>query len=221
MDDWRLFIAALATITMVVGNLVAIQQKNIKRLLAYSSIGQVGFLLVGIAALDPGNADGASAILLHLAGYVASTLAAFFVAIIYYNQTGKEDIPDYDGLAERSPFLALAMSIALFSLAGMPLFAGFATKFILFQTAANQGLLWLAAIAVVMSFISLYYYLVVIRHMYLGKPSESTRFPIAWMEYTALAALTVGVIFIGVYPQPLFDAVAESTRFLYVAGGLG
>ena len=220
VDDWRLFIAALATITMIVGNLVAIQQKNIKRLLAYSSIGQVGFLLVGIAALDPGNTDGASAILLHLAGYVASTLAAFFVAIIYYNQTGKEDIPDYDGLAERSPFLALAMSIALFSLAGMPLFAGFATKFILFQTAANQGLLWLASIAVVMSFISLYYYLVVIRHMYLGKPSERTRFPIAWMEYTALATLTVGVIFIGVYPQPLFDAVAESTRFLYIAGGL-
>ena len=122
---------------MILGNLVAIQQRNIKRLLAYSSIGQVGFLLMGIAALSSTNTDAASALVLHLAGYVVSTMAAFVAAIIYFNWTGKDDIADYDGLAERAPFVALTMSIALFSLAGMPLFAGFATKFILFQAAGE------------------------------------------------------------------------------------
>ncbi|MFQ6019694.1 MAG: NADH-quinone oxidoreductase subunit N, partial [Dehalococcoidia bacterium] len=129
LDDWRLFIAALAAATMTLGNLVAIQQHNIKRLLAYSSIGQVGFLLMGVAALSDANTDAASALVFHLAGYVVSNLAAFICAIVYYNWTGKDEIADYDGLAERAPFVALCMSIALFSLAGMPLFAGFATKF--------------------------------------------------------------------------------------------
>ncbi|MFQ6019685.1 MAG: hypothetical protein ACE5KW_02905, partial [Dehalococcoidia bacterium] len=106
---------------------------------------------------------------------------------------------------------------ALFSLAGMPLFAGFATKFVLFQAAADQDLLWLAAIAVFMSFVSLYYYLVVIRHMYLGKPSEPTRFPTPWLEYGALSLLVAGVFLIGLYPQPLFNAVEESTAFIFTA----
>ena len=217
VDDWRLFIAALATITMILGNLVAIQQKNIKRLFAYSSIGQVGFLMVGMASLSATNTDAASAILLHLVGYVISTLAAFVVAIVYFNLTGKQKVSDYAGLAERAPFLALVMSIALFSLAGMPLFAGFATKFILFQTAANEGLLWLAAVAVVMSFISLYYYLVVIKHMYIGKASESTRLSVSWIEYAVIGSLAVGVLFVGIYPQALFNAVEASTQFLYTA----
>src|SRR3970040_2277044 len=162
VDDWRVFVAVVAAATMVLGNLVAIQQHNIKRLLAYSSIGQVGFLLMGIAALSP---DAASALVLHLVGYVITTLAAFVCVIIYYNWTGKEEIRDFAGLAERAPYLALSLSIALFSLAGMPLFAGFATKFLLFQAAANEDLLWLSAVAVFMSFVSLYYYLVIVKQM--------------------------------------------------------
>ena len=213
-DDWRLFIAVLAAATMVLGNLVAIQQHNIKRLLAYSSIGQVGFLLMGIAALSP---DAASALVLHLVGYVITNLAAFICVIIYYNWTGKEEIRDFAGLAERAPYLALSLSIALFSLAGMPLFAGFATKFILFQAAAQEDLLWLAGLAVTMSFVSLYYYLVIVKQMYLGEPEEPTRFPTPWLEYGALTALVAGIFVVGLYPQPVFDAVEDSTAVIVPA----
>lgn len=214
IDEWRYFIAALAAATMVLGNLVAIQQRNIKRLLAYSSIGQVGYLTMGIAALSP---EAASALLLHLIGYVITNLAAFVAIITYHNWTGKEEIKDFAGLAERAPFLALSLSIALFSLAGMPLFAGFATKFILFQAAAQEDLLWLAAIAVAMSFVSLYYYLVVIKEMYLGRPEQPTRFPTPPIEYGALAVLVVGVMIIGLYPLPIFEAVDDSIVSLFAA----
>ena len=219
LDDWRLFIAALSAATMTLGNLVAIQQHNIKRLLAYSSIGQVGFLLMGIAALSPEGAPppAASALVLHLVGYVITNLAAFVCVIIYYNWTGKEEIKDYAGLAERAPFLALSLSVALFSLAGMPLFAGFATKFILFQATAEEDLLWLAALAAFMSFVSLYYYLTVVKQMYLGVPEETTRFPTPWLEYGALSLLVVGVFLVGLYPQLIFNAVDQSTSFIFAA----
>ena len=209
VDDWRYFIAVVAAATMALGNLVAIQQHNIKRLLAYSSIGQVGYLMIGIASLSATNADAASALVLHLVGYVITNLAAFVCVIIYYNWTGKEEIEDYRGLAERAPYLALALSISLFSLAGMPLFAGFATKFILFQAAAEADLLWLSGVAVFFSFVSLYYYLTVVKVMYLGEPEEPTRFPTPWLEYGALTLLIAGVFLLGLYPQPVFDAVEE------------
>ena len=212
IDDWRYFIAGLAAATMILGNLVAIQQSNVKRLLAYSSIGQVGYLLMGIAALSP---DSGSALVLHMMGYVVTNLAAFVCVIIYYNWTGKEEVKDFAGLAERAPFLAVCLSIALFSLAGMPLFAGFATKFILFQAAAQEDLLWLAGVAVTMSFVSLYYYLIIVKEMYLGQPEEPSRFPTPWLEYGALSLLIAGVFLIGLYPQPVFDAVETSTDTIF------
>ncbi|MFQ5471575.1 MAG: NADH-quinone oxidoreductase subunit N [Dehalococcoidia bacterium] len=212
IDDWRYFIAALAVATMVLGNLVAIQQHNIKRLLAYSSIGQVGYLLIGIAALSP---EAGSALVLHLVGYVITNLAAFVCVIVFYNRTGKEEIADFAGLAERAPFLALSLTVALFSLSGMPLFAGFVTKFILFQAAADADLLWLAGVGVTMSFVSLYYYLVIIRQMYIGKTETKTRFPIPWMEYGAIAVLIGGVFFLGLYPSPVFEAIDDSTATIF------
>jgi NADH-quinone oxidoreductase subunit N len=212
IDDWRYFIAGLSAATMILGNLVAIQQSNIKRLLAYSSIGQVGYLLMGIAALSP---DSASALVLHMMGYVVTNLAAFVCVIIYYNWTGKEEIKDFAGIRDTAPLIAAALSVALFSLAGMPLFAGFATKFILFQAAAEEDLLWLAGIAVTMSFVSLYYYLIIIKEMFLGKPEDGLAFPTPWLEYGALALLIAGVFLIGLYPQPVFDAVDTSTAVLF------
>jgi NADH-quinone oxidoreductase subunit N len=205
-------IALLATATMLVGNLVAIQQHNIKRLLAYSSVGQVGYLLIGIAALSP---IGASALLFHLAGYAVTNLAAFLVVIAVFNLTGKDEIEDFSGLAETAPFLALALAIALFSLAGMPLFAGFFTKFILFQAGVQQGLLWLVGIALVNSFISLYYYLLVIKAMYIGTPEQPVRFHVPGVMTAVIAVLLLGVFFIGIYPGPLLDAAESATRFLF------
>src|SRR3972149_2768097 len=172
LDDWQWMFAALAAVTMVLGNLVALQQHNIKRLLAYSSIGQVGYMLMALAAL---SSDTASALLLHMAGYVITNLAAFTCIIGWDNPTGKEEIADFRGMAERAPLLAASLAAALFSLSGMPLFAGFLTKFILFQAVADEGLLWLSVIAVVMSFVSLYYYLMVIKELYISQPEEPGR----------------------------------------------
>jgi len=221
VDDWRVFIAVLSAATMALGNLVAIQQHNIKRLLAYSSIGQVGYLMMGIAALTPDNADAASALVLHLVGYVITNLAAFVCVIIYYNWTGKEEIKDFAGARTRAPFLTYALSISLFSLAGMPLFAGFATKFILFQAAANQDLLWLAGVAVFFSFVSLYYYLVVIKEMFLEDPEEPTSFPVPWAEYAALSLLVAGVLVVGLYPQPVFDVAEDAAVAVAAAPASG
>ena len=164
IDDWQVIVAVLAVITMTVGNLVAMAQHNIKRLLAYSSIGQVGFLLVGIAALSTLGSNG---VMLHLVGYAFTNMVVFVGVIAFFNMTGKEEISDLGGLADRNPFLAASIAIGMFSLAGLPFFAGFTTKFYLFNAAASEDLLWLAAIAVLNSLFSLYYYLNVIRQMYI------------------------------------------------------
>ena len=137
IDDWRIIVAVLAVVTMTIGNLMAIPQTNIKRLLAYSSIGQVGFLLVGLAALSP---LASNAIMLHLIGYAFTNMAVFVGVIAFFNMTGKEEIADFAGLADRHPFIAASIAIGMFSLAGLPIFAGFVTKFYLFIAAANEGL---------------------------------------------------------------------------------
>ena len=212
IDDWRMIIAVLAAVTMTVGNLVAIQQRNIKRLLAYSSISQVGFLLVGVAALSP---MATSAILLYLTGYAVTNLAAFLCVIAFHNLTGKDDIPDFAGLAERAPFIAMSMAVALFSLAGLPIFAGFVTKFYLFAAAAKEGMLWLVAIAVLNSLISLYYYLLVIKQMYIGATEDRSRFRVPVLTHGVLGVLTLGVILVGIYPAPLVDAVDRAAKLLF------
>ena len=144
-DDWSWMVAGIAAATMIYGNLVALQQHNIKRLMAYSSIGQVGYMLMGLAGLSH---DTASALVLHLTGYMVTNMAIFVVIIAWYNMTGHEEIADFRGMRERAPLLAGVMAGALFSLAGLPLFAGFVTKFILFQAVTDAGYYWLAGIAV-------------------------------------------------------------------------
>ena len=211
-DDWQWMIAALAAITMVVGNLVALQQSNIKRLLAYSSIGQVGYMLMALAALSSASA---SALLLHLSGYVITNLAAFICIIAWYNLTDKEEIRDFRGMAERAPLLAAVLAAALFSLSGMPLFAGFFTKFILFQAVASEGFLWLAVIAVTMSFVSLYYYLMVIKEMYISEPEEPGRLQVPVLLSGLAVALVAGVFYVGIYPRHLFEVAEEATKLLF------
>ncbi len=209
--EWGIVIAIIAAMSMTVGNLVAIQQRNMMRLLAYSSIAQVGYLLIGLAAL---NSFTASAVLLHIAGYGVSNLVAFMCATAYFNLTGKDEIRDYAGLAERSPLLALSMAIGLFSLAGLPFFAGFITKFYLFTAAADSGLLWLVAVAVINSLISLYYYIQVVRQMYISQPQEMNRLPIPRLTVGTLVVLLAAVILIGIYPAPVLSAVETAVQVL-------
>ena len=211
LDDWRGIIAGLAVATILLGNLVAITQTNVKRMLAYSSIGQAGYLLLGVAALSTLASNG---ILFHLVGYSATNFAAFSCVIAYQNMTGKEEISDYAGLAHRQPFLAMVLSVSLFSLAGLPIFSGFASKFYLFTAVAAQDLLWLVIIAIVGSVISLYYYLMVIKQMYMGQPSENGRLALGQPMSVVLAGLLVAVVLFGVYPGPLIELIEEATAVL-------
>jgi len=213
-SDWSWMIAGIAAATMILGNLIALQQHNIKRLMAYSSIGQVGYMLMGIAGLSHNTA---SALVLHMTGYMISNMAIFVVVIALYNLTGNEEIADFRGMRERAPLLAGVLAGALFSLAGLPLFAGFATKFILFQAVTNEGYLWLAAIGIVTSVISLYYYLQVMRQAFVEAPAEgegSLNVPL--LMNGLAAALMLGVFYVGVYPQQLFDIIDNATGFLFV-----
>jgi len=230
IDDWRILIAVLAVATMSVGNLAAMVQHNVKRLLAYSSIGQVGYLLVGIAALSHLASNG---IMLHIVGYAFTSMAVFVGVIAFFNMTGKEEIKDMAGLADSHPFLAASIAIGLFSLAGLPFFAGFATKFYLFNAAANEDMLWLAGIAVLNSLFSLYYYLNVIRQMYIEpKPVPADEKQVIEEDGRAvtlsqrpsllltgvLAAMVLGTIFVGVYPFPIVEAIEAATTALAIGG---
>ena len=211
--DWQWMLASLAVATMVVGNLVAIQQSNIKRLLAYSSIGQVGFMLMAITTVS--DASG-SALLLHLAGYLITNLAVFIAVIAFYNRTGSEEIEDFRGLAETQPYLALVITTALFSLSGMPLLAGFVTKFVLFQAAAEEGFLWLATVAVIMSTVSLYYYLKVIRQMYVAEPAEGdSRWRLSPVAYVTTGVLFLGIFLVGLWATPIFEAADGASAMLF------
>jgi len=214
IDDWQWMIAGIAVATMVVGNLVALQQRNIKRLLAYSSIGQVGFMLMAITAISD---ETGSALLLHLTGYLLTNLAVFMAIIAFYNQTGKEQIVDFRGLAQTNPYLALVITSGLFSLAGMPLLAGFLTKFILFQAVVSEGYTWLVLIALVASTVSLYYYLQVIKQMYLYQPEggDTQRWRLTPTGYLATGALLVGVVWVGVYATPFYTVADRAIAPLF------
>ena len=221
IDDWRIIVAVMAAATMTVGNLVAIAQHNIKRLLAYSSIGQVGFLLVGITALSTDSHLGSNGVMLHLVGYMATNLAVFGGVIVFFNMTGKEEISDFAGLGDTHPFIAATISIGMFSLAGLPFFAGFTTKFYLFAAAANEGYLWLAGLAIFNSLVSLYYYLMVVRQMYIQPapahnpgPGHALVSPSPLMV-GVLAIMVVGIFFVGVYPSPLVEAADAASSALF------
>ena len=230
VSDWQLVLAILAALTMVVGNMGALVQRNIKRLLAYSSIAHVGYLLVGITALAAVGADdtvsvelshlASNGVMLHLVAYAVTNMAAFLVVSAVYNITLKEDIADLAGLARRAPHLAAVLAAALFSLAGLPIFAGFVSKFYLFNAAAAQGLLWLAGLAIFTSLISLYYYLNIVRQMYIESAEDMTPIPVPRLTTGVLTVLFMGMVFLGVYPAPLMDAIQNASDVILSSEGV-
>ena len=210
LAEWQGMVAGIAVASIAIGNLVAIAQTNIKRMLAYSSIGQAGYLLLGVAALSPFAANG---ILFHLVAYSATNFAAFCCVIAFENMTGKEDIKDYAGLHKRHPYLALVFSAALFSLAGLPIFAGFASKFYLFTAVAASGLLWGVAVAALGSLISLYYYLMIIRVMYVSEPEGAADPRDAHAEAASHAPESGG--------HPIAPVTAHGAHLPTIQGGAG
>jgi NADH-quinone oxidoreductase subunit N len=205
---WVLILVAASILSMTYGNIVAIAQKNIKRLLAYSGIAQIGNVLIGLAA---GTKMGSDAILFYLLTYLFANLGAFAIVIAVNQAIGSDEIEDYSGLGRRSPFLAFAMLIFLLSLAGVPPLAGFVGKLYIFVAAIKEGLYTLIAVGLINIVISLYYYLIVVKKMYIVEPhdpsSVSISAPMKVVVYVGLA----GTLAIGIYPQPVIDWVVAAT----------
>ena len=219
--DWQPILIVLAVLTMIGGNLLALVQKNMKRLLAYSSIGHAGYLLMGLATLVGVSDEGivskelthlvSNGLIFHMVAYGATNFAIFFCLIIVYNSTGREDIQGLSGLASRQPLVALVMVCSLFSLAGMPVFAGFTSKFYLFNAVASQGFLLLVGVGIIASLISLYYYLTVARYLYIEKISDNSMIYVSFNSKLILIALLMFMILGGVYPSPLMDLIQTAT----------
>src|SRR5436853_3861094 len=193
-------IVVIALLTLIYGNLAALPQANLKRLLAYSSIAHAGYLLIGVACFD------VSAISFYLAAYLLMTLLSFAVLIIVAQQTG-EQIADFDGLAKRSPFLAFAMLVGMISLAGVPFTAGFFGKFFIFYAAIAQRQVALLVVGVITVGCGFYYYLKVVRAMYWQSTAKMDKIPISALSRVAMSALILAIIGLGVYPQPILDAL--------------
>lgn len=212
--NWILLIAVLSAVSMTLGNLLALPQRNIKRMLAYSSISHAGFLLIGVAAFR--GDFGTPGLLIYLLGYMFTQLGAFFVAALIGQQLGTDDIPDYAGLSRRAPVTALLMAVFMLSLTGLPPTSVFIGKFYVLAGAIDNGLLWLAIVGVVNSVISLYYYAGVIRAMYV-MPAASTvplREPAALQVALGIAGL--GTLLIGLYPQPIIDLARSAVLLLRI-----
>jgi NADH-quinone oxidoreductase subunit N len=204
---WVIVIAALSVFSMTLGNALAIPQKNIKRLLAYSSISHAGYALIGVAALSE---LGIASVVFYLIVYVVTNLAAFGIVAAFWRISGSDQISDYAALSRRSPKLALIMMVTFLSLAGMPPLGGFVAKFFVFAAAVNAGLVWLAIIGVLNTIVGLYYYLVVLKVVYLYRSEEEDKpVPLTRPYALALTILVAGIILLGT----LFGPWAEwSTR---------
>ena len=205
LSTWHPLVVALSAISMILGNLVALQQRNIKRMLAYSGIAQAGYLLVAVAA---NSTRGSAAVAAYLFLYMFANMGAFLTASAVRQNVGDYEIPSYRALSQRAPLVSLGLLILLLSLGGIPPLAGFVGKFHLFWAAVeDSSLWWLVLLGALMSVVSLYYYLMVIRQMYILEDSPAERSPLVINPPLALAIwiCVIATVAIGVWPRPLFE----------------
>jgi NADH-quinone oxidoreductase subunit N len=215
-DDWKHLFAVLAAVTMIVGNLMAIRQTNIRRLLGYSSIAQAGNFLVGLAAISAtANGDtqlGASGVVFFLATYAFTNLGAFFAIMAISNQTNSDEIADYAGMGRRAPIPAAVLLFCLLSLTGLPPTAGFIAKIYIFNAAVQADLVWLVIIAVLNTAVSAFYYMGVARRMYVGTADGESAISTPPFQQAILVAAALGVVTFGVYPIPLIEAAQRAVN---------
>lgn len=215
-STWTLIFAALAAITMTVGNLLALPQTNIKRLLAYSSVSHAGYALIGVVAF---NQLGATSVVFYLAAYIVTNLLAFGLVMAFSRITGLEEITDYAGLSRRNPFMALMMLAAFLSLAGMPPFGGFVAKVFVFAAGVQAGYTWLVVVGIINSIIGVYYYLNVLKYVYLyrmpNEDEEQHPVPLTRPYTIALVVLTIGVILVGTVFAPWFGWASDGAFLLF------
>jgi len=211
-EAWTGLVAWIAGLTILYGNLGAIPQKNIKRLLGYSSIGHAGYFLIGVAA---GTSLGATAINFYLVSYLFTNLAVFLVVIAFSRQVGSDEIRDYAGLSRRSPLLAATLLVALLSLAGIPPLSGFFGKFLLLLSAFHQAHLVLGLVGLAGVIISLYYYLLIVKTMYADPPAEAAPIPIAFSIRVALYVCLAAMVGIGIFQGPWVQLAFTTVRGLF------
>jgi NADH-quinone oxidoreductase subunit N len=209
---WGPAAAALATATMLAGNLMALPQKNTKRLLAYSGIAQIGYMLVGIAAA---SASGTAMVLFYLVAYVFGNMGAFLVVEAVARSEGSESTSAFRGLAQRSPLLALAMLLFLLSLGGIPFVAGFWAKLYVFWAAAERGLYWLVLVGAILTVVALFYYLVIARSMYIEAPAREERVRVAPALALSLVLCVLGIVVLGLYPKSVVMAALRVSAPLF------
>ncbi len=214
---WSNVLATIAALSMILGNLAAITQDNVKRMLAYSSIAHAGYVLLGIIAL---NAFGLSGILVYSVVYVFANLGIWSVVLMLRrHEYAGEPVDDFEGLSRRAPLRAFAMVIFLLSLGGIPPTAGFIGKYYLFSAAVQSGFGWLAIIAVLMSAVSMFYYLRLVVAMYLKEGREADVAITPALRFVAAVCLVV-TLFLGIYPPPMIQKVAESSQAVAVRAAL-
>src|SRR3954470_10025570 len=196
---WVPVLSALAGLTIVAGNLMAIPQQNVKRLLAYSGVAHIGYMLIGIAAM---SANGAGMVLFYLVAYLFGNMGAFLVVQAVGSAEGSDSMSGYRGLAQRSPVLALSMLVFLLSLGGIPFVAGFWAKLFIFKAAIDQHMYALALLGAVLTIVALYYYLVLASRMYIDAPEKPARVTLALPLLLAILICAIGVVVMGIYPEP-------------------
>jgi NADH-quinone oxidoreductase subunit N len=211
--QWTGIVSGLAVATMTVGNLIALAQTDIKRLLAYSSIAHAGYVLIGVVAV---STLGAASAVFYLVAYVFTNLVAFGVVVLFARSAGTDQIEAYAGLSRRSPLLALAMMVALLSLGGMPPFAGFVAKVYVFAAAVESGLIWLAVVGVLNAIIGLYYYLTVLKVIYLYRSEDDDkRIVVPVGSALALVVCSLGIILVGTFSAPWLEWALTTAASLF------
>ena len=223
-EAWEWMMYAVIILTITVGNLFAIRQKNMKRFMAFSSVSQAGYLMLGVMAADQ---LGMASMMFYIFVYVVSNLGAFTVISAIENKTGRLGMDDYNGLHKSNPWLAFVMTLAMFSLAGIPPFAGFFSKFLIFTSVTGTGsmaLYMLVLIALINTIISLYYYLLVVKAMWISPEEPKVEsFRSACSERAALWLCTAGIVFFGLVPyiyQYCIDSVGSAGFFSQIAAVL-
>lgn len=215
VNDWELVFAGMAAASMTLGNVMALVQTDIKRMLGYSSIAQAGNFLVGVAAVSASGGEftlGGSAVLLFVAAYAFTNLGAFIAVIAISQRIGTDQIADYAGMWRRAPALALALAFCLVSLTGIPPTAGFWAKLYVFNAAIRADLTWLVVVGVLNTAVSAFYYLGVVRQMFLGEAEGKPTFRPAPAVAVALAVTVAGVLFVGVLPAPVLSAARDAVE---------
>ncbi len=208
-EEWIGLVVFLSGATILLGNLAAMPQKNIKRMLAYAGIGSAGYLLIGIAAA---SILGAEAMMFYLLTYIFAIIGSFLAIVIFSRVSGSDSIDAYIGLSRRSPLLAATLFIGLLSLAGVPPLGGFIAKFYIFAAAVKEGLIGLAVVGVVMAIVSMYYFLLVVKRMYLIEPEVVEPIELNLLTRATLYGVNIVTILLGIYPGPFTDWLMEVAK---------